>query len=402
MMNKRNIDETLIGLYNRNLDRLNSHNLPFVNDLREEAISGFSGCKLPTMRDEAYRYSNIAAWFAEKMDENSVITTYCGNRLTIAQNEKGVVVCDINTFAEQYKEIFEKFYCRSVEDNSLMMLSRAFASGGTVVYVPAGVVCDRVITLSDSSLEGEISLGERNLFLFESDSLAKIHIEHHHQGVVNRVCEIFVGAGANVEISEEYHSSENSVFVNTISANVARDTFYRHTSVNFSLGKSRVNEFVTLGDKGADAAIFGAVLSKGDAHIDNSTLIKHAVENCRSYENFKYVTGDRATSVFCGNIYVAAGANGTQAYQQNNNILLSDTANMYSKPNLEIYADDVKCSHGATIGQLDEAAIFYMRQRGVSIEEAKNLMLKGFLKDIVDKISSPEIVEKISERLENV
>lgn len=401
-MNKSRIDETLIGLYNRNLARLNSNNLSFVNDLREEAMSGFSGCKLPTVRDEAYKYSNIAAWFAGAIDENSVITTYSGNRLTIEQNEKGIVVCDLNTFAEQYKELFEKFYCKSVEDNSLMMLSRAFASGGTVVYVPARVVFNRVIKLSDSSLEGDILLGERNLFLFENDSLAKIHIEHNHQGVVNRVCEIFVGTGANIEISEEYHSSENSIFVNTISANIGRDAFYRHTSVNFSLGKSRVNEFVTLGEKGADAAVFGAVLSKGNAHIDNSTLIKHAVENCLSYENFKYVTGDNATSVFCGNIYVAAGANGTKAYQQNNNILLSDTANMYSKPNLEIYADDVKCSHGATVGQLDEDAIFYMRQRGVSMEEAKNLMLKGFLKDIVDKISSPEIVEKISEQLENV
>lgn len=401
-MNKNRIDETLVGLYNLNLARLNSGNLSFVNDLREEAMSGFSSYKLPTIRDEAYKYSNVAAWFAGAIDENSVITTYKGNRLTIEQNEKGVVVCDLNTFAEQYKELFEKFYCKSVEDNSLMMLSRAFASGGTVVYVPARVVCNSVIRLIGSSLEGDISLGERTLFLFENDSLAKIHIEHNHQGVVNRVCEIFVGAGANIEISEEYHGSESSIFVNSISANIGRDAFYRHTSVNFSLGKSRVNEFVTLGDKGADAAVFGAVLSKGNAHIDNSTLIKHAVENCRSYENFKYVTGDNATSVFCGNIYVAAGANGTQAYQQNNNILLSDTANMYSKPNLEIYADDVKCSHGATVGQLDEAAIFYMRQRGVSMEEAKNLMLKGFLKDIVDKISSPEIVEKISEQLENV
>lgn len=401
MMNK-SIDEILIGLYQQNLQSLNSHNSSIINDLREQAISKFSSAQLPTTRDEAYKYSNISSWLGTSVKENATIVTDNTSRMTIEQNRSGVVICDINTFAEEYKDIFEKYYAQSDEDSAVSMLSRAFASGGKVVYVPKRAVVEGVIKLCHGTKTGEISLGERNLFIFENDSLAKIHIEHNDNGVANRVCEVFVNNGANIEISEEYYSEKEAILLNTISAKVGRDTFYRHTSINMSLGKSRINEFVTLNDKGADAAVFGAVLSRDNAHIDNTTLIKHAVENCHSYENFKYVTGGTATSVFCGNIYVAAGANGTQAYQQNNNILLGDTANMYSKPNLEIYADDVKCSHGATIGQLDETALFYMRQRGISLDEAKKLMLKGFLKDIVNKISNTEIVEKISERLENV
>ncbi|MEG0500291.1 MAG: Fe-S cluster assembly protein SufD [Rikenellaceae bacterium] len=401
MMNK-SIDKILVDLFRLNSSRLLSHYSSSINDLREEAIQKFTSEGLPTNNDEAYRYSNVTAWMAAAVKENATIVTDSSSRMAMEQNRTGVVICDLNTFAEEYKEIFDKYYAGSEDENAFMMLSRAFVTGGKVVYVPHCAVVEGVIKLSASTEEGKAVLGERNLFIFENESLAKIHIEHNDNGVVNRVCEIFVNSGANIEISEEYYGSKESLLINTISTKVERDTFYRHTTVNMSLGKSRVTEFVTLDDKGADVALFGAVLSRENAHIDNTTLIRHSVENCKSYENFKYVTADTATSVFCGNIFVAAGANGTQAYQQNNNILLGDTANMYTKPNLEIYADDVKCSHGATVGQLDETALFYMRQRGISMYEAKKLMLRGFLKDIVNKISTPEIVEKISERLENV
>lgn len=400
-MNK-SIDDILVDLYELYLSRLMSHNSPYINELRKDAIDKFNTYKLPTKRDESYKYSDISKWFASSINEKSTIKLYNCENLAIEQNKEGVVICDMNTFAVEYKDIFKKYYTKSVEDNSIMMLSRAFATGGKVVYVPAKVVCDSVIKISNNTISGDVSLGERNLFIFERESLAKIHIEHNNDGIANCVYEVFVEAGANVEISEEYYGSKESVLVNTISANLMRDTFYKHISVNLSKGKCRVNQYITLADKNGDASVFGAVMSKGEAHIDNTTLIKHSVENCRSYENFKYVTGDTATSVFCGNVFVAAGANGTQAYQQNNNILLDDNASMYSKPNLEIYADDVKCSHGATVGQLDENALFYMRQRGISLDEAKKLMLKGFIKDIVDKISSQEIVDKISEKLENV
>lgn len=401
-MMSKNINDILNEQYRLTLSRLNGQNPSLMNSMRSEAMMKFNTWLLPTKKDEQYKYSDVSLWLCEKIKADSTLSNTDYSTLPIEQNRAGIVVCDMKTFAEEYKDIFEKYYAKSVEEDSLMMLSRAFASAGRVIYVPRKSVINGVITISDDSTEAEISLGRRDLYIFENESLAKIHIQHNHKGTINRVCEIFIEQGANVEISEEYYGSKESVFINTLYAHVMRDTFYRHISFNMSEGKCRINEYVSLADKGADATILGAVMSRNNAHIDNTTLIRHEVENCKSYENFKYVTGETATSVFSGTVYVAAGADGTQAYQQNNNILLGDNATIHSKPNLEIYADDVKCSHGATVGQLDETALFYMRQRGISIDEAKRLMLKGFLKDIVEKISSPEVVEKISERLENV
>lgn len=398
-MNK-NLNEQLVELYSINADRLKSHTSSFINATRDEAIKKFISYRLPTKKDEAYKYSNISSWLESAINSELSLSSNCNDKITMEQMSNGAVVCDINTFATKYSDIFNKYYAKSVEDDSLMMLSRAFVSCGRVIYVPSKTVCNNLINIHIDTSDNEFILGVRNLFIFEKDSLAKIHISHHHKGVMNHVCEVFVEDGANIEISEEYYGNENSVVINTLSVNQKRDSFYKHITVNLSSGKVRCNECISLSERGAEASIYGAVSAKGSAHIDNTTVVKHMVENCHSYENFKYVANDTATAIFAGNIYVAHKANGTQAYQQNNNILLSDTANIYSKPNLEIYADDVKCSHGATVGQLDEAALFYMRQRGIYMEDAKKLLLKGFLKDIVDKISNKELVEEIGVRLE--
>lgn len=396
----KNLNDRLVELYSMNSEKLKSHTVSSINLTRDEAIEKFISYGLPTRKDESYKYSNISSWLELVVKDELTLSSHCNDNITIEQSAEGVVICDMNTFAAEYSDVFRKYYTKSVEDDSVMMLSRAFVSGGRVIYVPSRTVCDKLIRIQVNSCENELTLGVRDLFIFEKDSLAKIHISHHHKGVVNRVCEVFVEHGANVEISEEYYGSENSVVVNTLSANQMKDSFYKHITVNLSRGKMRCNEYVSLSEQGAETSIFGAVSAKGKAHIDNTTVVKHMVENCHSYENFKYVANDTATAVFAGNVFVAQKANGTQAYQQNNNILLSDTANIYSKPNLEIYADDVKCSHGATVGQLDETALFYMRQRGIYMEDAKKLLLRGFLKDIVDKISNNELVEEIGSRLD--
>ena len=404
MMMSKNINDQLVELYSVNCEKLKSHTASFINETRDEAIRKFSEYGLPTKKDENYKYSNISKWVDGKINDVKVnfdfnVVDDCSKNIKIEQNSNGVLICDLNTFAAEYSDIFEKYYTKSTEDDSLMMLSRAFASGGRVIYVPRKAVCNELITIESDSCNSELSLGVRDIFIFEKDTLAKIHIIHNQSGVMNRVCEIFVESGANIEISEEIYGTEESIFLNTMSVSQKKDSFYKHVSLNLSEGKVRCSEYVTLGESGAEASIFGAVSAKKSAHIDNQTVVKHMVENCSSYENFKYVANDTATASFVGNVFVAAQANGTKAYQQNNNILLSDTANIYSKPNLEIYADDVKCSHGATVGQLDETAIFYMRQRGIDIIEAKKLLLKGFLKDIVDKISSVDIVDKLSDKL---
>lgn len=394
-----NIDNLLLEIFDKQKGQLAQTTNGYITEFREGAIDEFACYGLPTKKEEDFKYSDISKWFSEALSAETTIAT-TPKEMAIMSREDGVVVCDLNTFAREYNEVFERYYTKSIEDNAMMMLSRAFALSGTVVYVPKNAIAEVVIALSNE-FEG-VNLGERNLLIVERGALAKIHIENNNLGVTNCVTEIFVEDGANVEISQEIYGSEESVWVGTISANVASDAFYKHIVVNMSDGLCRATEYITLDGKGSEASIYGAVFARGNSHIDNTTIINHNVERCRSFEQFKCIAGDKATAVFNGNIYVATGADVTEAYQQNNNIILNEGANVYSKPNLVIHAEDVKCSHGATVGQLDEQALFYMRQRGIPVEVAKMLMLKGYLRDIANKISSSEIVEKISERIDNV
>lgn len=396
-----NIDNLLLEIYDKYKSQLSQATNGYISELREGAIDEFACYGLPTKKEEDFKYSDINKWLGAVLTAESAIATK-PKEVAISPREDGVVICDLNTFAREYSEIFERYFTSSVEDNAMMMLSRAFALTGNVIYVPKNRVVEGVITLSNSFEAGSINLGERNLFIFERGALAKIHIENNNLGVTNCVTEVFVEDGANVEISQEMYGSEESVWVGTISANIAQDAFYKHIIVNLNDGRCRATEYISLDGKNSEASIYGAVFARGNSHIDNTTIIIHNVERCRSFEQFKCIAGDKATAVFNGNIFVATGADITEAYQQNNNIILNEGANVYSKPNLVIHAEDVKCSHGATVGQLDEQALFYMQQRGIPVEVAKMLMLKGYLRDIANRISSQEIVDKISERIENV
>ncbi len=393
------VNSIIEKIYENELGGITASSNDYINSLRDEAIALFRTYTLPTTKDEDYLYSDIESWFSSKLNDN-ISVNKCD--LHIRQYTNGVVVCDINTFAKEYEHIFRKYYTKSVEDNSLMMLTRAFASGGSVVYVPSNVMCDEVVYLDFNTPAGSATLGHRNLYIFEKGALAKLHITHNNNGLTNSVTELFLEQGANVELSEEYLGDSDGVYCGTISANLQKDSFYKHIFINKSGGKCRVNESISLLGSGGEASVYGAVMARNSAHIDNYTLIKHQVERCKSFELIKNVASESATVSFNGNIFVAAGANVTEAYQQNNNILLTDEANIYSKPNLEIYADDVKCSHGATVGQLNEDAIFYMKQRGVPREMAQELLLNGFVMDIVNRISNAEVVERLKNSIDNV
>ncbi len=389
----KEVNNKIIEYYNTHLAEMDNSCTEHINMLRREAIANFATYSLPTLKDEEYKYSDIEVWVLEALLRFGAPISKVSKEGQFKQYPDGVVVCDINTFAVQFPDIFKRYYTRSVEDDTLMTLSRAFALDGVVVYVPSRVVCSELIELE---LENSgVTLGERNLLIFERDSLAKIHLTHKGESLTNSVTEIFLEQGANVEMSEEYFGSTSSTRVGTISVSVERGAYYTHISINNAKGRHRVSESVSLRGVGAEAAIYGAVHAEGEAHIDNYTLIKHQVEKCRSFELFKTVAKDNSTAIFNGNIYVAAGADQTEAFQQNNNILLSNEATIYTKPNLEIYADDVKCSHGATVGQLNNDAIFYMEQRGVPRAMAQELLLKGFLMEVVDKISSRSVVDRI-------
>ncbi|MEG2121849.1 MAG: SufD family Fe-S cluster assembly protein, partial [Rikenellaceae bacterium] len=155
-------------------------------------------------------------------------------------------------------------------------------------------------------------------------------------------------------------------------------------------------------EEGSSCHLNGVAISREEAHIDNTTTVEHLAERCTSYQLYKNVAADKATAVFGGNIFVAPGAQKTEAYQKNNNILLSDDATIHTKPQLVINADDVKCSHGATVGQLNEEALFYIRQRGISETQAQGLLLTGFIGEVLQKIDEEDLREELTEKLQSL
>ncbi|MEG2947341.1 MAG: Fe-S cluster assembly protein SufD, partial [Bacteroidales bacterium] len=207
--------------------------------------------------------------------------------------------------------------------------------------------------------------------------------------------EIFVGEGAYFDY---YELEENTIQTKRVASTFVHQDANSNVltnSITLTNGVTRNNFYVTFAGEGAESHLSGMAIADGEQHVDNFTFIDHAVPHCHSNELFKYVLNDEAQGSFAGRILVREGADKTEAYQSNKNLCATDKARMFTRPELEIYADDVKCSHGATVGQLDNQALFYLRSRGISEPEARMLLMYAFSSDVLDQIR----LEPLKERL---
>ena len=294
-----------------------------------------------------------------------------------------------------------------IATDGLVALNTLFAAEALVIYVPRGAKIPGHIELSYilPRLGGHISV-ERVLIILEDDAEATLHfrdcpetigacygLRTHHRGSRR-------GAVPHFSLIEREESAEANVRISSLYVRQMQDSVVDLSGVTLRNGVTRNNYFVTLAEERADLKVSGFVLTAGKAHADNFSYIEHAVPHCTSDELFKYVLRDDSRGVFTGRILVAQDAQKTQAYQNNRNLLLSPTARMQSKPQLEIYADDVKCSHGMTTGQLSADALFYMRQRGISLEEARLMLSNAFAEDVVARIPVEEIADDVRARIE--
>lgn len=408
-MNSDKIDELLISTY---LERFREFEGLFpaaVNRCRQPAIESFRLLGLPDKSDERYKYTDLKALFQRKYRDFQV--SFCGGEDgKVWSSADGAVSGDLSAFVRGYPELVEKYYNASAdnEKDGVTALNTAFASGGQCIYVPRGVRVEepfRIQVKGWCGEDGRVIAGRRDLFVFERGSEARVVIHYDKRiGLVNRVCEVFVEAGANVEIVE-YHGArggEEGVCVNSVYVRQERDSVFHSNVVVLGGETLRNNQTVRLLEPGAECRLYGTVVVDGDRHVDNYTSIQHETPDADSYEHFKSIVGERALSAFNGRIYVAQDAQRTQSFQENNNLLLSDGAHIYSKPQLEIYADDVKCSHGATIGQLDDEAVFYMRQRGIGLQEARKLQMIGFVSDILQKIGIASVRDEMEEKVREI
>ena len=405
-----------------------------LHDLRTLAIKNFEHKGFPTKKDEAWKYTSLNAilkkdftvfpknestiefkdvkkYFLHEIDTYKVvfIDGVFASNLSSTTHE-GIDVCLMSSALTKpkYKMVIDTYFNQiASKDESLTSLNTAFANEGAYINIPKSKVADKPIEIMYFSTGSEAALlvQPRNLVIVGENSHVQI-IERHqclneNAVLTNSVTEIFAQKRAIVD----YYKIQND----ELEANLIDNTYVSqkqesHVSVQtFSFGgnltRNNLN-FYQFGER-LTSTLNGITIIGDKQHVDHYTLVHHAQPNCESFQDYKGIFSDRSTGVFNGKVYVEKEAQKTNAFQKSNNILLSDKATINAKPQLEIFADDVKCSHGCTVGQLDETALFYMQQRGIPKKEAKALLMYAFSNAVIESIKIPELKNRITTIIAN-
>lgn len=375
-----------------------------LNHYREAAYDAFARLGFPRFKSENYQRTDLPTIFSEDWKLHLVDGAPYWASQAFAP---GIFIGALSDFVRLHPEVAQEYYGRiaPIATDGLVALNTLFAAEGLVVYLPRGAKIPGHIELSYilPRLAGHISV-ERALIILEDEAEATLHFrdcpEEGGRALALRTIEVYVGRRARFSLIEREESPATNVRVSSLYVRQMQESVVDLSGVTLRNGVTRNNYFVTLAEERADLKISGFVLTADQAHTDNFSYIEHAVPHCTSDELFKYVLRDDSRGVFTGRILVAQDAQKTQAYQNNRNLLLSPSARMQSKPQLEIYADDVKCSHGMTTGQLSSDALFYMRQRGISLEEARLMLSNAFAEDVVARIPVEDIAGDLRTSIE--
>jgi Fe-S cluster assembly protein SufD len=412
--------EQYIDFFNSYREKIDEGCSPLLNSFREKAFETFRQIGFPAYQSEDYQHINIPGLLKEDFGfylnhsgininphrvfhcdvpnlnshKHFVVNGHFVDDETKKDLPPSVFSGSLNAFAEQYPELFSKYYNQlaSAKKDGVAAFNTTFVQGGYVLYVPENVVIEKAIQLTNISAGNNNSLiNRRMLFILESGAQAKLlvcdHAYDENPATANtQVVEIFTGENAELDVCELEESSPNTIRLTSNFVRQAASSHVRINSITLSNGTTRNNYIIDLAGEHAQTHLYGMAIADNRQKVDNYTLINHLVPNCHCNELFKYVLDDEATGVFSGRIIVAKDAQKTEAYQSNRNLLGSRDCHMFSKPQLEIYADDVKCSHGMTTGQLDENALFYICSRGIPKEEAVLLLKFAFTNDVIQGI----------------
>lgn len=321
---------------------------------------------------------------------------------------QGVFSGSLSKFAEEYPELFSEYYGKSADaqKDGLTAFNTMFVQDGYALYIPKNVVLENPVQVTNIA-NGKVDslVNRRILIILEAGAQAKLlFCDHSTEGKVNfastQIAEIYVETNSVLDFYElEETTSKTLRFAsNFISQSASSNVLLANISLNH--GRTRNNYIINLNGERAETNLFGIAIEDQQQKIDNYTLINHNVPHCHSNELFKYILDDESIGAFSGRIIVAKDAQKTIAYQNNRNLCVSNNSRMYSKPQLEIYADDVKCSHGMTTGQLNENALFYMRSRGIPEEEARYLLKLAFTMDVLEEIRLESLKERLKRLVE--
>lgn len=424
---KINLKDKFVTAYDRFADIYKSNNA-FVNGQRAKAIQRFAALGLPTKRNEEYKYANVDTLLRtdfeldfnpdSKLDKATVDSLFVtgldahkivlvngvySDELSDIVTEEGITICSLTDAFEKYPVTVEKHFTNYTtgETDGFSALNMAFAHHGVYIHVAAKTVAAKPIwVLNIGKAKNNTLLQSRNLIVVERFAQAELvsffaSIEGENTALSNTVSEIYVGHNATLKHYRIQNGNANAAQVLTSEVFVEANANYITNNITLSGGWVRNNLNISLNGATGHAELYGLYLPVGRQLVDNHTLVDHRVPNCTSNELYKGIVDDEGTAIFNGKVFVRKDAQKTNAYQSNKNILLTDTATVNTKPQLEIYADDVKCSHGSSTGSLDTDALFYLRSRGIDETNAKALLMYAFANDIINHIEIAPLREYV-------
>lgn len=422
-------EKQYIDLYRETAGMIKSHSADVLNGVRDKAFEDFCRQGFPSRKVERYRYTDMSKLFepdyglnlnrleipinpyeAFKCDVPNLSTSlyfvvndaFYTKQLPKTELPDGVIVDSLCRVATENPGLIERYYARmaKTEDDAITALNTMLAQDGLLVYVPKNVKLDRAVQVINI-LRSDVDLmvnrrvliileqGAEAKFLFCDDSADDRHF------LTTQVIEAYVGENASLDL----YCLEETHVKNTRVSNVyiEQQAYSRvnHNVITLHNGVTRNKLDLVFKGEGAECFANGCVIADKTQRVDNNTLIDHQVPHCTSNELYKYVLDDDAVGAFAGRVLVRHDAQKTNSQETNNNLVAAKTARMYTQPELEIYADDVKCAHGCTVGQLNDAAMFYMRQRGISEKEAKLLLEFAFVNEVIDKMELAPLHERL-------
>ncbi len=425
------LENKLIDLFEANKDAIFSDEPQSVRNSRMGAIEHFKNNGFPLVTQELWRGTDLSKILSNDyhqfltQDEEGVDLSklfvcevhnfdteilsllngwFVNGSKKIKTLPNGVVMGSIAEAMKTHPEIIEKYYNQSerIGEQSFTSLNSALAQDGVFIYVPDNVQVDKAIQMiSIINHDENLLVQNKNLVILgKNSSLTLVHCDdstNKRASFNNSVTEVFVDENARLDHYKLQNLNNNSSLINSTYFSVAGNANVSTNAISLNGGLIRNNVYVALNGEGANADVYGVYLMDKRQHIDNYVFIDHKMPNCTSNELFKGILDEEAKGVFNGHILVHKDAQKTNAFQNNKNILLTDTASIDTKPFLEIYADDVKCSHGATVGQLDNDAMFYLRTRGISENNARMLLMYAFAAEVINKISIEALQSRIDD-----
>ena len=426
-------EQQYIELYEQARQVIFDHAPEAMNAVRDQAFADFRQLGFPSRKVERYKYTDMDQLFAPDYGVNL-------SRLEIPVDPYQAFRCDVPNLSTSlyfvindafytkmqpkghlpegvivgsvraYPELAVKYYAKlaKTSDDAVTALNTMLAQDGMLVYVPRNVKVDRAIQVINilkatpqnaQRVVPDLMVNRRVLIILEEGAEIKMlfcdHAADDRNFLATQVIEAYVGDNASLDLYCLEETHYKNVRVSNVYIDQQANSRVNHNVITLHNGVTRNKLDLTFSGEGAECHCYGCVIADKQQHVDNNTLITHRVPHCTSNELYKYVLDDKAIGAFAGRVLVEHGAQKTVSQMTNQNLTATKEARMYTQPMLEIYADDVKCAHGSTVGQLNDAALFYMRQRGISLAEAKLLLQNAFINEVIDKMQ----LEPLRDRL---